>query len=247
VEYRINNVDRAVGTMLSYEISSTFGKHGLPEDSFKTTFYGSAGQSFGAFLAPGITFRLMGEANDYLGKGLSGGKIILQPFKESQYLAHEHIITGNVALYGATGGNVFLNGMAGERFCVRNSGAEAVVEGIGDHGCEYMTGGKVLVLGEIGKNFAAGMSGGIAYLYAPDPSYVDQCNLDMVGLEAPEAEDLRWIEQKLLAHVAYTGSLRAQELLANWEQACQQFVKVMPHDLRKALQTIEMETEKALV
>ncbi|GGK86329.1 glutamate synthase large subunit [Rufibacter glacialis] len=246
VEYRINNVDRAVGTMLSYEISTTFGKHGLPEDSFKTTFYGSAGQSFGAFLAPGITFRLMGEANDYLGKGLSGGKLILQPFKESQYMAHENIITGNVALYGATSGKVYINGLAGERFCVRNSGAEAVVEGIGDHGCEYMTGGKVLVLGEIGKNFAAGMSGGMAYLYAPDPSYLEQCNLDMVALEAPEAEDLRWMEQKLQEHVAYTGSVRAQEFLANWEQTQQQFIKVMPHDLKKALQLKEMETEKVL-
>ncbi|MFB9862885.1 glutamate synthase large subunit [Rufibacter immobilis] len=247
VEYRIINVDRSVGTMLSYEISKNFGKYGLPADSFKATFYGSAGQSFGAFLAPGVTFKLFGEANDYLGKGLSGGKLILQPFKESEYLAHENIITGNVALYGATSGNVFINGMAGERFCVRNSGAEAVVEGIGDHGCEYMTGGKVLVLGAIGKNFAAGMSGGIAYLYAPDPSHVEQCNLDMVGLEEPDTDDLLWIVQKLQEHVAYTGSVLAQEFLENWETHRNYFVKVMPHDLKKALQVKEAETEKALV
>jgi glutamate synthase (NADPH/NADH) large chain len=241
LEYRIINVDRSVGAMLSYEVSVKHGKDGLPEDSFKATFHGSAGQTFGGFLAPGLTFRLVGEANDYLGKGLSGGKLILQPFEGTTYVAHEHIITGNVALYGATSGKVYINGMAGERFCVRNSGAEAVVEGIGDHGCEYMTGGKVLVLGTVGKNFAAGMSGGMAFVYDPVNSFTDQCNLDMVDLEQPDQEDLAWIEQKLREHVAYTGSVLAQEMLNCWHVDQKFFLKVMPHDLKKALKVKETE------
>ena len=236
IAYPIRNVDRSVGTMLSYEVSGRYGKRGLPEDSFSATFHGSAGQSFGAFLAPGLTFRLIGEANDYLGKGLSGGKLILQPFRESNYLAHEHILIGNVALYGATSGTAYINGLAGERFCVRNSGAEAVVEGIGDHGCEYMTGGKVLVLGAVGKNFAAGMSGGMAYVYDPANAFPEQCNLDMVNLEQPEEADLTWIRQKLDEHATYTGSELARELLQNWETLSQFFQKVMPHDLKKALE-----------
>ncbi|MFD2999371.1 glutamate synthase large subunit [Pontibacter toksunensis] len=244
VEHRIINVDRTVGAMLSYEVSLKHGKAGLPEDSFKATFHGSAGQTFGGFLAPGLTFKLVGEANDYLGKGLSGGKLILQPFEGTTYVAHEHIITGNVALYGATSGTAYINGMAGERFCVRNSGAEAVVEGIGDHGCEYMTGGKVLVLGSVGKNFAAGMSGGMAFVYDPANAFPDQCNLDMIDLEQPAAADLAWIEEKLREHVAYTQSILAQELLQGWHAHQKFFHKVMPHDLKKALKVKESEMLK---
>lgn len=244
LEYPIINIDRSVGAMLSNEISRTFGKDGLPEGSFNAIFNGSAGQSFGAFLAPGISFRLTGEANDYLGKGLSGGKLILQPFRESSYKAHEHIICGNVALYGATSGKVYINGMAGERFAVRNSGAEAVVEGIGDHGCEYMTGGRVLVMGEVGKNFAAGMSGGMAYVYDPDNRFQEQCNMEMVGLEQPDEEDLAWIEQKLKEHNTYTGSILAQDMLQAWAEHQHYFRKVMPHDLRNALQTIDKQAFK---
>ncbi|SFH08366.1 glutamate synthase large subunit [Pontibacter chinhatensis] len=245
-EYRIINVDRSVGAMLSYEVSTKYGKDGLAEDSFNATFHGSAGQTFGAFLAPGLTFRLVGEANDYLGKGLSGGKLILQPFKDSTYVAHENIITGNVALYGATSGKVYINGMAGERFCVRNSGAEAVVEGIGDHGCEYMTGGKVLILGAVGRNFAAGMSGGMAFVYDPANAFPDQCNLSMIELEQPDATDLAWIEQKLQEHVAYTDSALAKDMLKGWHVHQKFFQKVMPHDLKKALQKSESETVKAI-
>ncbi|WP_162053186.1 glutamate synthase large subunit [Pontibacter pamirensis] len=244
VEHRIINVDRTVGAMLSYEVSLEHGKAGLPEHSFKATFHGSAGQTFGGFLAPGLTFRLIGEANDYLGKGLSGGKLILQPFEGTTYVAHEHIITGNVALYGATSGTAYINGMAGERFCVRNSGAEAVVEGIGDHGCEYMTGGKVLVLGSVGKNFAAGMSGGMAYVYDPANAFADQCNLDMVDLEQPNEEDLAWIELKLKEHAFYTGSVLAQQMLKAWHADQKFFQKVMPHDLKKALKVKESEMLK---
>ncbi|GAB3820998.1 hypothetical protein GCM10028895_22260 [Pontibacter rugosus] len=245
-QYRIINVDRSVGAMLSYEVSCKYGKAGLPEDSFKATFSGSAGQTFGAFLAPGLTFRLVGEANDYLGKGLSGGKLILQPFEGSTYVAHENIITGNVALYGATSGTAYINGMAGERFCVRNSGAEAVVEGIGDHGCEYMTGGKVLILGSVGKNFAAGMSGGTAFIYDPVNGFPEQCNLEMVNLELPDATDLLWIEQKLQEHVQYTESSLAKDLLQGWHAHQKFFHKVMPHDLKKALQIKETETLKVV-
>lgn len=246
LQYRIINVDRSVGAMLSYEVSTKYGKAGLPEDSFYATFHGSAGQTFGGFLAPGLTFHLVGEANDYLGKGLSGGKLILQPFEGTTYVAHEHIITGNVALYGATSGTAYINGMAGERFCVRNSGAEAVVEGIGDHGCEYMTGGKVLVLGSVGKNFAAGMSGGMAFIYDPTNAFPEQCNLDMVNLEQPDTADLAWIEQKLREHATYTGSVQAKELLKGWHAHQKFFQKVMPHDLKKALQQQESETLKVI-
>ncbi|MCC9135248.1 glutamate synthase large subunit [Pontibacter silvestris] len=245
-KYRIINVDRSVGAMLSYEVSKKHGKKGLAEDTFNAEFHGSAGQTFGAFLAPGLTFRLVGEANDYLGKGLSGGKLILQPFTESSYMPHEHIITGNVALYGATSGNAYINGMAGERFCVRNSGAEAVVEGVGDHGCEYMTGGKVLVLGAVGKNFAAGMSGGMAFVYDPTNDFPEQCNLDMVDIEQPENADLAWIEQKLKEHYNYTGSILAKELLQNWDMSQKFFQKVMPHDLKKVMQVKESEILKVV-
>jgi glutamate synthase (NADPH) large chain len=244
LHYPIQNTDRSVGTMLSYQVSRIWGKKGMPEGSFRAIFSGSAGQSFGAFLAPGIRFHLLGEANDYLGKGLSGGKLVLQPFPESRYKAHEHIICGNVALYGATSGSAYINGMAGERFAVRNSGAEAVVEGIGDHGCEYMTGGKVLVLGAVGKNLAAGMSGGMAYVWDPLGQLADRYNPEMVALEQPGCEDMAWIEQKLHEHLRFTGSERARQLLQDWDQQQLHFRKLMPHDLKRVLEQQQPPTFK---
>ncbi|EMR02138.1 Ferredoxin-dependent glutamate synthase 1 [Cesiribacter andamanensis AMV16] len=236
LQYPIHNTNRSVGSMLSYQVSRIWGKKGMPEGSFRAVFQGSAGQSFGAFLAPGIRFQLLGEANDYLGKGLSGGQLVLQPFAESRYKAHEHIICGNVALYGATAGSAYINGMAGERFAVRNSGAEAVVEGIGDHGCEYMTGGKVLILGEVGKNLAAGMSGGMAYVWDPYEQLPNQYNPDMVALEQPDCDDLAWILQKLQEHLRLTGSERARQLVQEWEMQQHHFRKLMPYDLKRVLQ-----------
>jgi glutamate synthase (NADPH) large chain len=229
--------------MLSYEISKIYGKDGLIGKKFNAVFHGSAGQSFGAFLASGVNFKLIGEANDYLGKGLSGGTLILQSFKGSEYKAQENIITGNVAFYGATSGKAYLNGMAGERFCVRNSGVEAVVEGIGDHGCEYMTGGKVLILGEVGKNFAAGMSGGMAFVLDRFNAFEEQCNLDMVTIETPSEEDYNWIKLKLSEHSTLTGSDLAYKLIEQWELLKQYFKKVMPDDLKKVLEAQEKESE----
>jgi glutamate synthase (NADPH) large chain len=242
-EYEIINIDRSVGAMLSYEISKIYGKDGLIGKKFNAVFHGSAGQSFGAFLASGVNFKLIGEANDYLGKGLSGGTLILQSFKGSEYKAQENIITGNVAFYGATSGKAYLNGMAGERFCVRNSGVEAVVEGIGDHGCEYMTGGKVLILGEVGKNFAAGMSGGMAFVLDRFNAFEEQCNLDMVTIETPSEEDYNWIKLKLSEHSTLTGSDLAYKLIEQWELLKQYFKKVMPDDLKKVLEAQEKESE----
>lgn len=232
---KIKNTDRSVGARLSYEISTKHGAQGLGDQSLVFKFMGAAGQSFGAFLAQGVRFELEGECNDYVGKGLSGGHLIIKPYKESSYVAAENIIIGNVVLYGAIAGEVYINGMAGERFAVRNSGAEAVVEGIGDHGCEYMTGGKVLVLGETGNNFAAGMSGGMAFVWDKADNFANKCNTEMVDLELPAAEDIQWIYQKLEKHAGYTGSLLAKQLLKNWSVSQQQFVKVMPHDLKRVL------------
>lgn len=243
LHFQIKNTDRSVGAMLSYEISSKFGSKGLETKKFKVHFKGSAGQSFGAFLAAGATFFLHGEANDYLGKGLSGGRLVLRPFEKSTYKPEDNIIAGNVALYGATAGRVYINGQAGERFAVRNSGAEAVVEGIGDHGCEYMTGGKVIILGEVGKNFGAGMSGGIAYVFDPELSFESRCNLEMIGLEKPEAEDLEYVYHKLSRHIHYTGSPKAKKLVSNWPSASGYFIKVMPHDLKRVL---ESQSEEAV-
>jgi glutamate synthase (NADPH) large chain len=242
----IRNTDRSVGTMLSYHVSSSYGSAGLPPNSFQVSFQGSAGQSFGAFLAPGITFRLAGEANDYVGKGLSGGQLILQPFEGTTYAPEKNILIGNVAFYGATSGRAYINGLAGERFCVRNSGMEAVVEGIGDHGCEYMTGGKVLILGETGKNFGAGMSGGLAFVYDENEAFPMQCNLEMIGLELPHDEDFEWILTQLKVHGEKTGSPLAQRLLRNWDTVQSRFVKVMPHDLKKVWANNELTTKQAV-
>ena len=210
---------------------------GLPEDTVRLRFTGSAGQSFGAFIPPGLTLELEGDTNDYVGKGLSGGRIVVRPPGDSPFKAHENVIAGNVALYGATGGEAFIRGVAGERFAVRNSGAVAVVEGVGDHGCEYMTGGRVLVIGRTGRNFAAGMSGGVAWVYDPDGTFARRCNPEMVGLEPlagvpAEADEVRVLLER---HRELTGSDRAAQLLADWDAILPCFVRVIPHDYRRVL------------
>jgi len=232
----IRNCNRTVGAMLSSEISKRHGSAGLPPDTIKCKFTGSAGQSFGAFLAPGITFELEGDANDYFGKGLSGGKIIVYPPRGSTFRPQNNIITGNVNLFGATGGEVYINGMAGERFAVRNSGATAVVEGVGDHGCEYMTGGAVVVLGRTGINFAAGMSGGIAYVLDDNQLFDTRCNLEMVDVEPVTGEqDQERLLSLIQNHVKCTGSEYAAQILRDWTEMLPLFVKVMPMDYRRAL------------
>ena len=236
----IKNVNRVVGTILGYEISKAHGIEGLPEDTITLDFVGSAGQSFGAFAPRGLTMRLEGDANDYLGKGLSGGKIIVLPPPESTFDPENNIIIGNVAFYGATGGEAFIRGMAGERFCVRNSGVKAVVEAVGDHGCEYMTGGRVVVLGPTGRNFAAGMSGGIAYVYDETGDFHTRCNMSMVDLERIDGKDenaevLAMVER----HAGLTGSRRARVLLDNWDDAVRKFVKVLPKDYKRVLQAMD--------
>ncbi|MCX7005616.1 MAG: glutamate synthase large subunit [bacterium] len=236
----IRNVNRTVGAMLSGEITRRHGAQGLPPDTLRFNFTGSAGQSFGAFATRGVTLRVEGDTNDYLGKGLSGGKLIVVPPRDARFVPHENIITGNVALYGATAGEVYIYGMAGERFAVRNSGAIAVVEGVGDHGCEYMTGGIVVVLGPTGVNFAAGMSGGIAYVYDDNELLGTRSNLAMVDLESVWTErDKRQLHTLLERHLQYTGSARARLLLDTWETAHPLFVKVMPMDYKRALERIK--------
>ncbi|MBU3665805.1 MAG: glutamate synthase large subunit [Chthoniobacterales bacterium] len=236
----IKNVNRVVGTILGYEISKAHGMDGLPEDTIELDFVGSAGQSFGAFAPRGLTLRLEGDANDYVGKGLSGGKIVVQPPGATTFDAETNIIIGNVAFYGATGGEAYIRGMAGERFCVRNSGVKAVVEAVGDHGCEYMTGGRVVVLGPTGRNFAAGMSGGIAYVYDEAGDFHTRCNMDMVDLERlddkDEAAEVRAMVER---HAKFTGSKRAHQILAGWENSAQKFVKVLPKDYKRVLQAMD--------
>jgi glutamate synthase (ferredoxin) len=220
---------------------------GLPEDTIKIHFKGSAGQSFGAFMPPGLTWILEGDANDYLGKGLSGGKIILYPPEGSTFVPEENIITGNVALYGATRGEAYIRGMAGERFCVRNSGVSAVVESVGDHGCEYMTGGRVVVLGQTGRNFAAGMSGGVAFVLDEAGNFSRHCNQQMVVLErledAAEIEEIRLMVHR---HAQYTRSQRAFKVLALWEEMVPKFVKVMPKDYKRMLACMRRAEEAGL-
>ncbi|MBD2012562.1 glutamate synthase large subunit [Microcoleus sp. FACHB-53] len=235
----IKNVNRVVGTILGNEITKRHWE-GLPEDTVHLHFQGSAGQSFGAFVPKGVTLELEGDANDYLGKGLSGGKIILYPPVASTFVAEENIIAGNVAFYGATGGEAYIRGMAGERFCVRNSGVNTVVEAVGDHGCEYMTGGKVVVLGATGRNFAAGMSGGVAYILDETGDFATRCNQQMVGLESLEdAEEIDDLYQMIQRHADYTGSQKASKVLASWKDMVPKFVKVMPKDYKRVLQAIE--------
>ncbi|HEY5327971.1 MAG TPA: glutamate synthase large subunit, partial [Mucilaginibacter sp.] len=240
--FDVRNVDRTIGTLLSNEISKQYGSSGLPDNTINFKFKGSAGQSFAAFAAKGISFELEGEANDYVGKGLSGAQLAIYPSERATFTPEENIIIGNVALYGATSGEVFIRGMAGERFAVRNSGATTVVEGIGDHGCEYMTGGRALILGETGRNFAAGMSGGIAWVYNPNNTFSENCNTEMVDLDPLSIQDEEQIIALLHKHVHLTGSKVAQHLLANWRKASSQFVKVFPKEYKKVLEKSAYQT-----
>ncbi|WP_091373663.1 glutamate synthase large subunit [Mucilaginibacter mallensis] len=240
--YDVKNTDRTLGTLLSNEISKIYGSAGLPDNTINIKFKGSAGQSFGAFTTKGIAFELEGEANDYVGKGLSGAQLAIYPSEKATFTPEENIIIGNVALYGATSGEVFIGGMAGERFAVRNSGATTVVEGIGDHGCEYMTGGRALILGKTGRNFAAGMSGGIAWVYNPDNTFAENCNMEMVDLDPLSIKDEEEILSLLRKHIQLTGSKVAQELLNNWNKVSAQFVKVYPKEYKKVLEKLQYQT-----
>ncbi len=236
-EMPITNADRAVGAMLSSKISRLYGEQGLPDDTIQCTFYGSAGQSFGAFLASGATFRLVGDSNDYLGKGLSGGRVIVVPPEGSTFKAEENIIVGNTVLYGATSGEVFIRGVAGERFCVRNSGVNAVIEGAGDHCAEYMTGGRIIVLGKVGRNFAAGMSGGIAYVYNRDGDFAYFCNTSLVELSPVlDQDDQDFVKIWLEKHLRYTGSTVAQSILDNWHSSLPRFIRVLPLEYKRYLE-----------
>jgi glutamate synthase (NADPH/NADH) large chain/glutamate synthase (ferredoxin) len=240
IELSIRNSRRCVGGILSSHIAKAHGAEGLPEGSINVTFVGSAGQSFGGWLAPGVTFTLHGDAQDYAGKGLSGGVIALRPREGmgEHFKAEENVIVGNTVLYGATRGRAFFRGLAGERFAVRNSGACAVVEGVGDHGCEYMTGGCVVVLGPTGRNFAAGMSGGIAYVLDEDGSFAERCNTGMVGFEGLSPEDVEELHALVEEHHQRTDSPVAARVLAEWDGllAAGAFVKVMPHDYKRVLE-----------
>jgi len=236
LDIEVQNIDRALGTTLSHEVSKKWGANGLPADTITIRCKGSAGQSLGAWLAKGITIEVEGDANDFVGKGLSGGRIVIAPPKNSSFVPEENILVGNVVLYGATEGEAYFRGRAAERFCVRNSGATCVVEGVGDHGCEYMTGGRVAILGPTGRNFAAGMSGGVAYVYDPEDQFLQNCNLEMVGLEKVENEDdLAELRTMIEKHARYTGSTVAESMLADWQNVVPQFVKVMPVDYKRAL------------
>jgi glutamate synthase domain-containing protein 3 len=236
IEMPVKNTNRAIGTILSSEVSRKYEADGLPDNTIHCKLTGSAGQSFGAWLAHGVTLELEGDANDYVGKGLSGGRIIIYPPKESKFKAEENMIIGNVSLYGAIEGEAFYRGVAGERFAVRNSGARAVVERVGDHGCEYMTGGVVVVLGPTGRNFAAGMSGGIAYVYDDMGRFDKRCNKSMVDLEkVVETDDKVILKDLIQKHATLTGSPVAKNMLDNWDKELPRFVKVFPKEYRRAL------------
>ena len=241
----IRNIHRAVGTQVGSQVTCRYGPQGLPDDTIHLHFHGSAGQSFGAFIPHGVTLELEGDSNDYIGKGLSGGKIIVYPPAGSTFAPEENIIIGNVAFYGATSGEAYIRGVAGERFCVRNSGMLAVVEGVGDHGCEYMTGGRVVVLGSTGRNFAAGMSGGIAYVIDWHGDFNRKCNLEMVDLERlDEPGEIDEVHGMVRTHADQTGSLLAYRILANWPETLLRFVKVMPKDYKRVLQAFaEVQTD----
>jgi glutamate synthase (ferredoxin) len=253
-ELPIRNVNRVVGTTLGSEVTRRYGAAGLPDDTIKLHFRGSAGQSFGAFIPKGITLTLEGDANDYLGKGLSGGKIILFPDRESKFVAEENVVTGNVALYGATSGEAYIRGIAGERFCVRNSGVHAVVEGVGDHGCEYMTGGRVVVIGKTGRNFAAGMSGGVAYVLdesgeggAVGGGFERVCNKEMVELfPLSDPAEVALVRRLLEGHFEYTGSTRAKALLDDWKTTVSRFVRIVPNDYRRVIEAQTRMRERGL-
>jgi glutamate synthase (NADPH/NADH) large chain len=234
--FPIKNTDRATGTLLSNEISRKYRADGLPDDTIHFSFTGTAGQSFGAFNARGVTLELEGDANDYFGKGLSGARLIVYPSRQSSFVPEENIIIGNVAFYGATSGEAFIRGKAGERFAVRNSGASVVVEGVGDHGCEYMTGGVAVILGATGRNFAAGMSGGIAYVYDVAEQFAGNCNREMVDLDPVETEDIVLLKNLLIKHHQLTGSSLAAFILSDLQQQVKNFVKVFPRDYKKVLE-----------
>jgi glutamate synthase domain-containing protein 3 len=243
----IRNVNRVAGTITGSEVTRKYGAAGLPEDTIELNFKGSAGQSFGAFVPRGMTLRIEGDANDYVGKGLSGGKLILYPPADSTFSPWENIIVGNVALYGATGGEVYISGMAGERFAVRNSGVHAVVEAVGDHGCEYMTGGRVVVLGPAGRNFGAGMSGGVAYVLDERGDFSNSINREMVDTGAlEEPEEIAAVRALIERHVGYTKSARARQVLDAWETFVPKFVRVMPRDYNRMLACIARAHEQGL-
>jgi glutamate synthase (NADPH/NADH) large chain len=242
----IRNVNRTVGTMLGSELTRRYGAAGLPDATIDIEFTGSAGQSLGAFMPHGISIRLTGDANDYVGKGLSGGRIVIRPSTDSAIVAHDNVIAGNVIGYGATAGQIFLSGTVGERFCVRNSGADAVVEGVGDHGCEYMSGGRAVILGVTGRNFGAGMSGGAAYVFDEDGLFADRVNFDMVALEALEGDDAAGVRSLIEQHVELTGSRRGAELLGDWEANVKRFHKVMPIDYSRVLAAFEQASSAGL-
>ena len=248
LEFNIKNTNRTVGAILSNEISKIHGADGLPKDTLSLKFKGTAGQSFGGFATHGLYMKVEGTANDYFGKGLSGATIVAQVPEKATFVPHENVIVGNVCLYGATAGEAYINGIAGERFCVRNSGASAVVEGIGDHGCEYMTGGIAVVLGDFGRNFAAGMSGGIAYLFNENSSFDEKkFNLEMVELEDLQESDHKKLQGLLQNHLDYTKSPKAASILSNWPKSSKKFIKVMPTDYKRALEMMaDQESEKIL-
>jgi glutamate synthase domain-containing protein 3 len=232
----IRNVHRTVGAMLSGEVARRYGSKGLPDDTIKIHFHGSAGQSFGAFLAKGVTLQIEGDANDYVGKGLSGGKLVVYPPRGSKFAPEENTIVGNVVLYGAISGEAYFNGKAGERFAIRNSGATAVVESVGAHGCEYMTNGVVVVIGPTGKNFAAGMSGGIAYVFDETGEFsTTLCNRSMVDIDSLDVKDEEILHRLVENHFKYTNSPRARLILDKWSQMAKKFVKVFPHDYKRVL------------
>jgi glutamate synthase (ferredoxin) len=243
----IRNTNRVVGTILGSEITRRFGAEGLPEDTIRLRFQGSAGQSFAAFTPQGLTFVLEGDANDYFGKGLSGSKVIVYPPEGSTFVPEENIIVGNVAFYGATRGQAYIRGMAGERFCVRNSGIHAVIEGVGDHACEYMTGGRVVVLGRTGRNFAAGMSGGIAYVMDKVGDFALRCNQEMVGLgKLDDPLEIAEVKQMIERHVYYTSSELGQSILDDWDNSLAHFVKVLPKDYKRMLDAFARVYEQGL-
>jgi glutamate synthase (ferredoxin) len=239
-ELPIRNVNRVTGTITSGEITRKYGAKGLPDDTIRLKFTGSAGQSFGAFVTRGMTLSIEGDANDYFGKGLSGGKLIVYPPAGAGFRAEENMIIGNVAFYGASAGEAYIRGLAGERFAVRNSGVDVVVEGVGDNGCEYMTGGRVVVLGRAGRNFGAGMSGGVGYVLDESGDFARRVNTQMVGVEKLEdAREIAAVRAMVERHLAHTGSTRAKELLADWDKAVPRFFKVMPKDYKRMLACID--------
>jgi len=250
IDLPVINTDRVVGTITGAEISRKHGPEGLPEDTISINLTGSAGQSLGAFCPKGMTFKVTGDTNDYLGKGLSGGKIIVRPPEDSPFEAHENIISGNVCFYGATSGEAFVSGVVGERFCVRNSGVHAVVEGLGDHGCEYMTGGLVLCLGKTGRNFGAGMSGGVAYIYDEEGDFISKrLNHEMVKtypLVECDDQDIAKVKELITQHHKYTGSKRASDILENWTTYAQKFIKVLPEDYERVLKALKKAEERGL-